>query len=66
MTTLADEYEAAAELCAKKGFSSLADLFGLVSEECMGEILDNFGAFSRRVNDYAYAIAMNKLNLPEE
>ena len=64
---IADEYESAAEWCAKRGIQG-ADgdpLPALLSADAWESINTDTSAFRARVADYAYAIHMNALKLPE-
>lgn len=67
MTCVWLEYDAAAEWCAKRGYSggNGDPLPTLISSECYYEIQKDPEAFERRVRETAYAIAMNALNIPE-
>ena len=61
------EYEYAAESLAKKGLKGLPGdpLPNLMSVEAVDLINADPEAFQMRVREHAYAIAMNKLNIPE-
>lgn len=63
----ADEYESAAEWCAARGLTGATGepLPEFISTDTWDEIHGDLEAFQRRVSDYAYGIAMSKINLPE-
>lgn len=65
---IADEYEHCAEMCAVRGLKGEAGdpLPELISAECFNAIAANPSAFQERIRQYAYGIAMNRLNLPED
>ena len=58
------EYENAAEWCAKRGIKGNCGdpLPELISSTCVSLINDDPEAFASRVNDFAYAIVMEKLS----
>jgi hypothetical protein len=61
------EYEWAAEDLAKKGLKGVVGdpLPLMMSVEAVALINADPDAFEKRVRENAYAIAMNKLNIPE-
>ena len=56
------EYDAAAEWCARRGFTGAigTELPMLVSRDCIDAINADPEAFQQRVKDTAYAIAMER------
>jgi len=62
------EYDGAAMWCAERGLKGKAGdpLPTLMSSEACELINDDPEAFEARVRATAYAIAMNKLNIPED
>lgn len=60
----AEHYEAAAEFCAKAGYSDPMLVRALlnVPGETMADIEADPEAFKRRVADYAYGIAMQNMS----
>ena len=63
-----EEYDSAAEWCAKRGYKGVEGdpLSVFISSECYFEIRKDPEAFEQRVRDTAYELAMNSLNLPVE
>ena len=63
----ASHYEAAAEHCAKQGYSDpmLARALLDLSEEVLQSIGDNPHEWKRRVAEYAYGFAMNGVHTHE-
>ena len=64
----ADEYEAAAEWCARRGLlGKEGDPLPLnMGAEAVESIAADVPAFQERVRAHAYALAMTRHNLPEE
>lgn len=60
MTTEWNEYDSAAEWCARMGVDGGygSALPSLLSAECLALISDDVEAFMRRVREFAYAQAM--------
>ncbi len=63
-----DEYEHCAEMCAVRGLKGEAgDLLPEnISRECFDAIAADPAEFQARIRQYAYGLAMNRLNLPED
>lgn len=63
-----EEYSSIAEYCAKRGIAGNDgdQLPYFASSFAIEMINDDPEAFRQHVREHAYAIAMNKLNLPEE
>lgn len=62
-----DEYDSAAEWCARHNSKGgLGDPLPVVSVGCSKLIDDDPEAFEEHVRRYAYAVAMERLNLPED
>ncbi len=62
MESIWQEYDAAATWCAKRGIKGRYgdQLPANLSAECTNLITNDIEAFEDRVNDTAYALAMNK------
>ena len=61
-----EEYDMCAEWCAKRKIKgNLGDnLPDLISSEVVDLINGDIAAFKQRINDFAYGLAMDKLNYP--